>query len=126
MTESAYDWAMSLTAKLHPDRFTEMSPKMTAIIAYVLGEEWTDPQIAWMSVSSDGYVTTDADFLGDAADLDRNIRKLLIAAGLCPTSARSSRGCSANASTITARPRADPTTPSCSIRTGGKRPVSGE
>ena len=69
MTESAYDWAMSLTAKLHPDRFTEMSPKMTAIIAYVLGEEWTDPQIAWMSVSSDGYVTTDADFLGDAADL---------------------------------------------------------
>ncbi len=28
--------------------------------------------------------TTDADFLGDAADLDRNIRKLLIAAGLSP------------------------------------------
>ena len=49
-----------------------------------MGEEWTDPQIAWMSVSSDGYVTTDADFLGDAADLDRNIRKLLIAAGLSP------------------------------------------
>lgn len=45
---------MSLTAKLHPDRFTAMSPKMTAIIAYVLGEEWTDPQIGWMSVSSDG------------------------------------------------------------------------
>ena len=35
-------------------------------------------------MSSDGYVTTDADFLGDAADLDRNIRKLLIAAGLSP------------------------------------------
>jgi hypothetical protein len=35
---SAYDEAMSLTAKLHPDRFTAMSPKMTAIIAYVLGE----------------------------------------------------------------------------------------
>ncbi len=33
---------------------------------------------------SDGYVTTDADFLGDSADLDRNIRKLLIAAGLSP------------------------------------------
>ena len=75
---------MSLTAKLHPDRFTENEPEMTAIIAYVLGEDWTDPQIAWMSVSSDGYVTTDADFLGDAADLDRNIRKLLIAAGLSP------------------------------------------
>jgi len=26
-----------------------------------------------MSVSSDGYATTDSDFLGDAADLDRNI-----------------------------------------------------
>lgn len=37
-----------------------------------------------MSVSSDGYVTTDSDFLGDAADLDRNIRKLLIAAQLSP------------------------------------------
>lgn len=81
---SAYDEAMSLTAKLHPDRFTAMSPKMTAIIAYVLGEEWTDPQISWMSVSSDGYATTDSDFLGDAADLDRNIRKLLIAAQLSP------------------------------------------
>lgn len=77
---SAYDEAMSLTAKLHPDRFTAMSPKMTAIIAYVLGEAWTDPHIGWMSVSSDGYATTDSDFLGDAADLDRNIRKLLIAA----------------------------------------------
>ena len=81
---SAYDEAMSLTAKLHPDRFTAMSPKMTAIIAFVLGEEWTDPQIGWMSVSSDGYATTDSDFLGDAADLDRNIRKLLIAAQLSP------------------------------------------
>ncbi len=37
---------MSLTEKLHPDRFTAMSPKMTAIIAYVLGEEWTEPHIA--------------------------------------------------------------------------------
>lgn len=74
----------TLSDKLHPDRFTEMSGKMAAIVAYVLGEEWTDPAIQWMSVSSDGYVTTDADFLGDAADLDRNLRKLLIAAQLSP------------------------------------------
>lgn len=73
-----------LSDKLHPDRFTEMSGKMAAIIGYVLGEEWTDPAIQWMSVSPDGYVTTDSDFLGDAADLDRNIRKLLIAAQLSP------------------------------------------
>jgi hypothetical protein len=40
--------------------------------------------IGWMPVASEGYVTTDSDFLGDAADLDRNIRKLLIAAQLSP------------------------------------------
>lgn len=50
----------------------------------MLGEPWTEPEIGWMSVSSDGDVTTDADFLGDAVDLDRNIRKLLIAAQLSP------------------------------------------
>ena len=50
-----YDSSMSLAEKLHPDRFTAMSPKMTAIVAYVLGEHWTDPEIQWMSVSSDGY-----------------------------------------------------------------------
>ncbi len=92
---SAYDEAMSLTAKLHPDRLTAMSPKMTATIAVVVGEEWTDPQIGWMSVSSDGYATPDSDFSGDAADLDRNIRKLLTAAQLSPAerqeSARLSR-----------------------------------
>jgi len=74
------DWHVAV-AKLADEMvaagFTEISPKMTAIIAYVLGEEWPDPQIGWMSVSSDGYVTTDADFYGDAADLDRNIRKLV-------------------------------------------------
>lgn len=74
----------TLKDKLHPDRFSEMSGKMAAIIAFVLAEDWTDPAIRWMSVSSDGYVTTDSDFLGDAADLDRNIRKLLIAAQLSP------------------------------------------
>jgi hypothetical protein len=92
---SAYDEAMSLTANLHPNRLTAMSPKMTTIIADVVGEEWTDPQIGWLSVSSDGYATTDSDFPGDAADLDRNIRKLLIAAQLSPAerqeSARLSR-----------------------------------
>lgn len=27
---------------------------MTAIVEYVLGEHWTDPEIQWMSVSRDG------------------------------------------------------------------------
>ena len=55
---------------------------MTAIVGYILTESWTEPAIAWISVTPDGYVTTDADFLGEAADLDRNLLNLLIAAGL--------------------------------------------
>lgn len=40
-----------LTQKLHPDRFTEMSPFMAAVVGYVLGESWTDPAIAEITVS---------------------------------------------------------------------------
>ena len=36
----------TLAEKLHPSRFTEMSPFMAAIVAYVLGEAWTNPAIA--------------------------------------------------------------------------------
>lgn len=32
----------TLTEKLHPSRFSEMSPFMAAIVAYVLGEAWTE------------------------------------------------------------------------------------
>jgi hypothetical protein len=41
----------SLSEKLHPNRFTEMSPFLAAIVAYVLGESWTDPAIAEITVS---------------------------------------------------------------------------
>ncbi len=41
----------SLKQKLHPDRFSDMSPFMAAITAYVLDESWTDPQIAEITVS---------------------------------------------------------------------------
>lgn len=34
-----------LAEKLHPARFTEMSPLMAAIVGYVLGEKLTTPQI---------------------------------------------------------------------------------
>ena len=37
-----------------------------------------------LSVTSDGYVTTESDFFGEAADLDRNLLNLLIAADLTP------------------------------------------
>lgn len=61
-----------------------MSGKMTAIVAYVLGQSWTEPEIIALSVTSDGFVTTDAEFMGEAADLDRNLLNLLVAAELSP------------------------------------------
>jgi hypothetical protein len=73
---------MSLADKLCPDRFSEMSGKMAAIVGYILDEAWTEPAIVALSVTSDGFVTTDAEFLGEAADLDRNLLNLLVAAGL--------------------------------------------
>lgn len=71
---------MTLALKLHPDRFSAMSGKMAAIVAYILGESWTEPEIAALSVTSDGFVLTDAEFFGEAADLDRNLLNLLVAA----------------------------------------------
>jgi hypothetical protein len=73
---------MSLADKLRPDRFTEMSGRTAANVGYVLDEAWTQPAIVALSVTSDGFVTTDAEFLGEAADLDRNLLNLLVAAGL--------------------------------------------
>lgn len=61
-----------------------MSGKMAAIIAYILGESWTEPEIAALSVTSDGFVLTDAEFFGEAADLDRNLLNLLVAAEVTP------------------------------------------
>ena len=57
-----------------------MSGKMAAIGGYILGVSWTEPEIAALSVTSDGFVLTDAEFFGEAADLDRNLLNLLVAA----------------------------------------------
>ena len=73
---------MTLAEKRHPDRFTEMSGKMAAIVAYVLEEAWSEPAITSLSVTADGHVTADHEFLGTAADLDRNLLDLLLAAEL--------------------------------------------
>ena len=62
---------MTLADKLHPDRFSSMSGRMAAIVAYVLGESWTEPAIESLSVTSDGFVTTESEFIREAADLDR-------------------------------------------------------
>jgi hypothetical protein len=76
--------AVTLVDKLHPDRFSAMSGKMAAIVAYILGESWTEPEIDALSVTSDGFVLTDAEFFGEAADLDRNLLNLLVVADLTP------------------------------------------
>ncbi len=55
---------------------------MTAIVSYILGESCTDPVISAPSVTTDGFVTTPSEFLGEAADLDRNLLNLLVAADL--------------------------------------------
>jgi hypothetical protein len=51
---------VSLASKLHPDRFSAMSGKMAAIVGYILGESWTEPEIVALSVTSDGFVTTES------------------------------------------------------------------
>ena len=66
-----------------------MSGKMAAIVGYILGEDWTEPTIAELVITSDGYVLArnfghigfDA-FIGLATDLERNWDNLLSAAGL--------------------------------------------
>ena len=40
-----------LVVKLRPSRFPGMSPFMAAVVGYVLGESFTDPEIAEIKVS---------------------------------------------------------------------------
>lgn len=78
-----------LAHKLHPDRFSEMSPFMAAIVAYVLGEFWTTPAIAEIKVSEaeDLVYVRKADSFGfdglqSLTDLRNNWNRLLDAADL--------------------------------------------
>lgn len=43
-----------LAAKLRPDRFSEMSGKMTAIVGYILDEPFSEPAISELVVTADG------------------------------------------------------------------------
>ena len=78
-----------LADKLHPERFRNMSNKMAAIVGYILGMAWTEPTIAELVITSDGFVLArnrdhvgfDA-FIGSIADLQRNWNNLLNAAQL--------------------------------------------
>lgn len=77
-----------LCDKLHPSRFL-ISPKMTAIVGYILGETYVDPPIWEMVVTSDGFVLARVGghvgcdtFIGSYSDLYRNWMRLLNAAEL--------------------------------------------
>lgn len=79
----------TLAQKLHPDRYSEMSPMMAAIVAYVLGESWTSPQITELTVSEseDLVYIRKSDSVGfdgiqSLTDLRNNWNRLLDAAGL--------------------------------------------
>jgi hypothetical protein len=93
----------TLKKKLHPDRFTEMSPKMAAIVAYILDEGWTDPKLVEMVVTSDGHILGRHDgdiglndFMGAESDLVRNWNNLLDCAGLDEEERTEAERCYAN------------------------------
>ena len=78
-----------LNGLLHPSRFDGMSGKMAAIVGYILDQEFTDPSIDDMCITSDGMVLAQHkgdcgmnDFIGAESDLKRNWSRLLTAAGL--------------------------------------------
>jgi len=82
---------MDLITKLDPARFPGMSPMMAAVVGYVLGEDFTDPQIAEIKVSEAenlayfrkaGAVAFDG--LQSLVDLRGNWNQLIDVAGLTP------------------------------------------
>jgi hypothetical protein len=78
-----------LAEKLHPRRFTAMSPKMGSIVAYILGQEWVKPQVNGLMVTSDSFVLAQVKgdigynhFIGAESDLELNWKQLLHIADL--------------------------------------------
>lgn len=67
---------MTLKQKFHPNRF-RCSPQFHAMIAFVLGEEWTTPSLCTMSITSDGFVVSLQNFLGSASEMEENFRGAL-------------------------------------------------
>lgn len=74
---------MTLTDKLNPNRFTNMSGKMSAILGYVLGECWTEPEIGELHLTVDGFLLAQRngdvgcnDFIGAMGDFVENVTRL--------------------------------------------------
>ena len=78
--------------KLNPRRFPGMSPRMAAIVGFVVSEKFAAPQIQSMYITSDGFVIARSgaageglgheQFIGALSDLEDNWERLLDAADL--------------------------------------------
>lgn len=80
---------VSLQQKLNPQRFTQMSSVMAAIVAYLLDVQFVQPPISEVTIASNGAVLARVNhepsfgsYLGHYDDLIRNWVALLQAAGL--------------------------------------------
>lgn len=80
---------MSLSKKLNPAGFTEMSPKMAAIVGYIIDAKFTNPSITDLCITGDGFVLAQQEgdiglnqFIGNVDDLERNWNTLLDVAQL--------------------------------------------
>ena len=76
------------TARLAPERLS-CSPKFTAVVAYIVGERWTDPAITGLWLTSDGVLLAGTeddpmadDIIGEASDMTRNMHGVAEAVGL--------------------------------------------
>lgn len=76
------DTKKSLVTKLHPARYSDMSPKMAAILSGVLGTDWATPVLHHMPITSDGHLMTSRGHFGSAVDLERNVYNLIQVAEL--------------------------------------------
>jgi hypothetical protein len=81
----------SLVLKLNPSRFPGMSPMMAAIVGYVMGESFTNPEIAELTVSETENIVyirkagaVGFDGLQCLEDLRNNWNRLIDVAGLTP------------------------------------------
>jgi hypothetical protein len=78
-----------LKAKLHPKRFPGMTPFMAALVGYVVGESFTDPEIVEVTVSEAENLVyirkagaVGFDGIQSLDDLRNNWNRLLDVAGL--------------------------------------------
>lgn len=86
---------MKLIEKLNPARFPGMSPFMGAVVGFVLGESFTDPEIAELTVSERENIVyirkvggIGFEGIQSLEDLRNNWNRLLDVAGLTPEERR--------------------------------------